>query len=91
LASATFTTALSDPVTVSDPPTVGAGPCTTQAKAKREAARLNDHHGGPGFFVEHRTGDLIQRPHAYFAERSGNHGLWYAVLKEMPAGRVAGI
>ena len=89
MVSATSTTALSDPVTVSDPPTVGAGPCPTQAKAKHEAATLNDRHGGPGFFVEHRTGELVQRPHAYFAERSG-HGLWYVVLKEMPAGAVAG-
>jgi hypothetical protein len=85
-----FKTALSDPVTVVDPPTVGAGPCATQAKAKREAARLNDRHGGPGFFIEDRVGDLNRRPHAYFAERSGP-GEWYAVLKEMPAGPVAAV
>jgi hypothetical protein len=76
--------------TVHDPATVGAGPCATQAKAKREAARLNARLGGPGFFVEERTGDVVHRPHAYFAERSGS-GEWYAVLKEMPAGRVAGL
>jgi hypothetical protein len=76
---------------VQDPPSVGAGPCANQAKAKREAAKLNARLGGPGFFVEDRTGDVIQRPHAYFAERSGPDGEWYAVLKEMPAGPVAGI
>jgi hypothetical protein len=88
--SAILTHALTDPKTVHDPPTVGAGPCRTQAKAKREAAKLNARNGGPGFFVEERTGDVIQRPHAYFAERS-KAGEWYAVLKEMPAGPVAGL
>jgi hypothetical protein len=76
--------------TVQDPPSVGAGPCANQAKAKREAAKLNARLGGPGFFVEDRTGDVVYRPHAYFAERSPA-GEWYAVLKEMPAGPVAGI
>jgi hypothetical protein len=83
-------TALSDPPVVADPATVGAGPCVTQPMAKREAARLNDRHGGPGFFVEDRTGDLIRRPHAYFAERAPS-GEWYAVLKEMPTGPVAAV
>ena len=76
--------------TIQDPPSVGAGPCATQAKAKREAAKLNDRLGGPGFFVEDRTGDVDYRPYAYFAERSPS-GEWYAVLKEMPSGPVAGI
>ena len=75
---------------IHDPPSVGAGPCATQAKAKREAAKLNARLGGPGFFVEDRTGDVVYRPHAYFAERAPS-GEWYAVLKEMPAGQVAGI
>jgi hypothetical protein len=87
LPSFAFTT--SEPPTVHDPATVGAGPCRTQGQAKREAAKLNDRLGGPGFCVEERTGDLIQRPHAYFAERSPA-GEWYAVLKEMPVGAVAG-
>jgi hypothetical protein len=89
LPSAILSHALNDPAIVRDPPGVGAGPCATQGKAKREAAKLNQRYGGPGFFIEDRTGDLIQRPHAYFAERSG--GEWYAVLKEMPAGPVAGL
>jgi hypothetical protein len=78
------------PVTVLDPPTFGAGPCATQELAKREAARANEHNGGPGFFVETEDGDVIRRPHAYFAERS-RFGQWYAVLKEMPQGHVAGL
>jgi hypothetical protein len=90
LTSAILAHALTDPATVHDPPTVGAGPCPTQAMAKREAAKLNNRYGGPGFFVEERTGDVIARPHAYFAERSSS-GEWYAVLKEMPAGPVAGL
>jgi hypothetical protein len=90
LPSAILSHALTDPAVVRDAPTVGAGPCPTQGKAKREAAKLNARYGGPGFFVEDRTGDLIQRPHAYFAERSGS-GEWYAVLKEMPAGPVASL
>jgi hypothetical protein len=90
LVSATFTTALTDAATVSAPPTVGAGPCATRAKAKREAASLNDGYGGPGFFVEDRNGDVSKRPHAYFAERSPS-GEWYAVLKEMPAGPVVSL
>jgi hypothetical protein len=73
-----------------DPPTFGAGPCATQEQAKREAARTNDEHGGPGFFVETVDGHVIRRPHAYFAERS-RFGQWYAVLKEMPQGHVAGL
>jgi hypothetical protein len=90
LTSAIPSHALTNPEVIRYPPMVGAGPCATQAKAKREAARLNARCGGPGFFIEERTGDLIQRPHAYFAERSRS-GEWYAVLKEMPAGRVAGL
>jgi hypothetical protein len=82
--------AASEPVTILDPPTFGAGPCSTQEQAKRQAAGANERHGGPGFFVESQDGDVIQRPHAYFAERSGS-GHWYAVLKEMPVGRVAAI
>jgi len=73
-----------------DPPTFGAGPCATQELAKREAARANERHGGPGFFVETDDGDVIRRPHAYFAERS-RFGQWYAVLKEMPQGHVAAL
>jgi hypothetical protein len=80
----------SDPVTVLDPPTFGAGPCATQDHAKRQAAQANEERGGPGFFVETEDGDVIRRPHAYFAERS-RFGQWYAVLKEMPQGHVAGL
>jgi hypothetical protein len=90
LATAPSSHLLSEAVTVVDPPLVGAGPCPTQAKAKHEAARLNARHGGPGFFIEERTGDVIYRPHAYFAERA-SPGEWYVVLKEMPAGRVVGL
>jgi hypothetical protein len=90
LPSAILSHALTDPPVVRDPPTVGAGPCRTQQKAKREAAKLNARYGGPGFFIEDRTGDRIDRPHAYFAERA-KLGEWYAVLKEMPAGPVAGL
>ena len=90
MTSAILSHALTDPAVVRDPPTVGAGPCATQFKAKREAARLIARYGGPGFFVEERTGDLIQRPHAYFAEQA-SPGEWYVVLKEMPAGSVAAL
>ena len=72
--------------TAKDPPLFGAGPSRTRRTAKRHAAQLNDAHGGPGFFVE-REGESIRRPHAYFAEQSAP-GEWYAVLKEMPVGRV---
>jgi hypothetical protein len=79
-----------DPATVLDPPTYGAGPCATPDQAKREAAKTNEEVGGPGFFVETEDGDVIRRPHAYFAERS-RFGQWYAVLKEMPTGHVAAL
>jgi hypothetical protein len=75
-------------VVVRNPPMFAAGPCSTQARTKREAARANRRHGGPGFLVEDRDGELTPGPHAYFAEQSST-GEWYAVLKEMPSGRMA--
>jgi hypothetical protein len=78
---------LLDATIVVDPPTVGAGPCSTQEQAKRQAATTNERYGGPGFFVETEDGDVIRRPHAYFAEWSPS-GQWFVVLKEMPGGRV---
>jgi hypothetical protein len=70
-----------------DPPTLAAGPCSTQARAKDEAARANERHGGPGFLVTGRDGELASTPHAYFAEQSPT-GEWYAALKEMPSARM---
>jgi hypothetical protein len=75
------------PGVVWNPPTFAAGPCSTQALAKREAARANERHGGPGFLVEDRNGGVSPTPHAYFAEQSST-GEWYVVLKEMPSGRM---
>jgi hypothetical protein len=75
------------PGIVWNPPTFAAGPFSTQARAKSEAARANERNGGPGFLVEDRNGDVTSTPHAYFAERSSG-GEWYAVLKEMPSGRM---
>ena len=65
-----------------------AGPCSTQARAKEGAAKANKRHGGPGFLVEDLNGEVTSTPHAYFAEQSST-GEWYAVLKEMPSGRMA--
>jgi hypothetical protein len=78
-----------------NPPTYAAGPCSTQERAKQEAARANARHGGPGFLVADRDGvlvadpdgDLTPTPHAYFAEQSPT-GEWYAALKEMPSARM---
>ena len=64
-----------------------AGPYPTQARAKDGAARANERHGGPGFLVQDRNGQLAAAPHAYFAEQSSS-GEWYAVLKEMPSRRM---
>ena len=72
----------------SEPADVRRGPCSTQGRAKEEAARANEQHGGPGFFVEDRDGTVVSEPHAYFAEQSSS-GEWYAVLKEMPSTPIA--
>ena len=72
------------PDLVRNPPTFAAGPFSTQARARDEAARANDRHGGPGFPVEDRNGEVTSAPHAYFAEQSST-GEWYVVLKEMPS------
>jgi hypothetical protein len=76
------------PRIVSNPPRFAAGPCPTQERAKDEAARANERHGGPGFLVEARDGDVSSKPHAYFAEQAAP-GEWYVVLKEMPSARMA--
>ena len=70
-----------------DPPTFAAGPCSTQERAKAEAARANERYGGPGFVVADRDGELSSAPHAYFAEQAPT-GEWYAALKEMPSRRM---
>jgi hypothetical protein len=76
-----------NPLVVRNPALVGVGPCHTQAAAKRKVAGMNDRHGGPGFFIENRHCEVVRRPHAYFAERSGS-GEWYGVLREMPPSRI---
>jgi hypothetical protein len=78
----------SEPTVAHNPPLVGAGPCAARRQAKAEAARLNNHYGGPGFRVTDRNGDVIEAPHAYFAERASRRE-WYVVLKEMPSTRIA--
>jgi len=75
-------------VIVHDPPMFAAGPYSSQARTKREAARANARHGGPGFLIEDRDGELTRTPHAYFAEQAST-GEWYAVLKEMPSAHMA--
>jgi hypothetical protein len=76
------------PAVVRNPPMFAAGPFSTRARTKREAAQANKRHGGPGFLVADRDGALTGAPHAYFAEQSST-GEWYAVLKEMPSGHMA--
>lgn len=75
------------PVVVHNPPLFAAGPCATQEQAKRAAADANAMHGGPGFLVEDRDGELSDGTHAYYAEESAQ-GEWFVVLKEMPSARM---